>query len=508
MNLIDKLSWSLRHCRKRFFESLLIVFAVGLGIAVIVAILSIVFNTQSQLADVMGRDEYFRTFRIYSAAHFSSFSSQEPILSVVKERPDTPLQISLAELDNLQNSLPEGMHVFVEQNFSYPSPLLPLSDEEDAQQFPQKGYVSLTSRRVDETVTVKNEESDVQGTSENETDIEEADTAHMSSGGSINLDTGESVSYTSYFPSIHEQYDTIFLTATTLPYFDFKQFEVALGNWFVAEDIEKGNQVIVLTDKLAKRLFPEEAPIGKQVLISQFGIDGDIQYEVIGVLAPLSEEQEQNVFFDERAKQAYIPVTAAPRYPEVAADGNRDIEFDSFIIGVDAEMDVAKSAEIIQAEMSQRYGELAVVQNYYLSSQSADDQVQSIYIIIGIFASLGLVIAVINILNLMLARVLRRTKSVGLSIALGAYKRSIFSQFFLEALLLGIIGAVLGILFSFGLLQIINNIAGMASGMKLVFGFKEILTGCGLGLLVSLLFGIYPAYQGAQINPVDALRTD
>ena len=298
MILIDKLSWSLRHCRKRFFESLLIVFAIGLGIAVIVAILSIVFNTQSQLADVMGRDEYFRTFRIYSAANFSSFSSQEPILSIVKERPETPLQISLAELDNLQNSLPEGMHVFVEQNFSYPSPLLPLSDEEDAQQFPQEGYVSLTSGRVDETVTVKDEESDVQGTSENET--------------------------------IHEQYDTIFLTATTLPYFDFKQFEVALGNWFVAEDIEKGNQVIVLTDKLAKRLFPEEAPIGKQVLISQFGIDGDIQYEVIGVLAPLSEEQEQNVFFDERAKQAYIPVTAAPRYPEVAADGNRDIEFDSY----------------------------------------------------------------------------------------------------------------------------------------------------------------------------------
>lgn len=476
MILIDKLSWSLRHCRKRFFESLLIVFAIGLGIAVIVAILSIVFNTQSQLADVMGRDEYFRTFRIYSAANFSSYSSQEPILSIVKERPETPLQISLAELDNLQNSLPEGMHVFVEQNFSYPSPLLPLSDEEDAQQFPQEGYVSLTSGRVDETVTVKSEESDVEETSENKT--------------------------------IHEQYDTIFLTATTLPYFDFKQFEVALGNWFVAEDIEKSNQVIVLTDKLAKRLFPEEAPIGKQVLISQFGIDGDIQYEVIGVLAPLSEEQEQNVFFDERAKQAYIPVTAAPRYPEAAADGNRDIEFGSFIIGVDAEMDVAKSAEIIQAEMSQRYGELAVVQNYYLSSQSADDQIQSIYIIIGIFASLGLVIAVINILNLMLARVLKRTKSVGLSIALGAYKRSVFSQFFLEALLLGIIGAVLGILFSFGLLQIINNIPGIASGMKLVFGFKEILTGCGLGLLVSLLFGIYPAYQGAQINPVDALRTD
>lgn len=475
MILIDKLSWSLRHCRKRFFESLLIVFAIGLGIAVIVAILSIVFNTQSQLADVMGRDEYFRTFRIYSAAHFSSYSSQEPILSVVKERPDTPLQISLAELDNLQNSLPEGMHVFVEQNFSYPSPLLPLSDEEDSQQFPQR-YVSFTSRSAGKTVTVESEENDMQGTSEYET--------------------------------IYEQYDTIFLTATTLPYIDFKQFEVALGNWFVAEDIEKGNQVIVLTDKLANRLFPEEAPIGKQVLISQFGIDGDIQYEVIGVLAPLSEEQEQNVFFDERAKQAYIPVTAAPRYPEAAADGDRDIEFDSFIIGVDAEMDVAKSAEIIQAEMSQRYGELAVVQNYHLSSQSTDDQLQSLYIIIGIFASLGLVIAVINILNLMLARVLRRTKSVGLSIALGAYKRSVFSQLFLEALLLGIIGAVLGILFSFGLLQIINNIPGIASGMKLVFGFKEILTGCGLGLLVSLLFGIYPAYQGAQINPVDALRTD
>ena len=86
MNFVDKLSWSIRHARKRLFESLLIVFAIGLGIAVIVAILSVVFNAQSQLAGVGRDDVYFREFRIYSSAHFSSFSGQEPILSVIERR--------------------------------------------------------------------------------------------------------------------------------------------------------------------------------------------------------------------------------------------------------------------------------------------------------------------------------------------------------------------------------------------------------------------------------------
>ncbi len=522
MNFVDKLSWSIRHARKRLFESLLIVFAIGLGIAVIVAILSVVFNAQSQLAGVGRNDVYFREFRIYSSAHFSSFSGQEPILSVIEERPDIPLQVSLAELDDLQKSLPEGMYVFVEENYSNPSPLLPFEEDPEADTPGKHSYRSFTTsvRSVDSFSV------EMEGTVDStEPEVGDSDSDHVELDEDIfdnqtiemepeSLQTFETSLRSStvgieseYGPSMYDLYETILLTAVTLPYQHFNELEVALGNWFETIDIESGNKVIVLTDELAQRLFPEENPIGKMVPVSNYD-EQTIHYEVIGVLAPMSEEDQKDLFYRGDFNVGYIPITAAPRYGGFDESEISDRTFDFFIIGVSKDMDIAKSTEIIQAEIKLRYGELATVQNFYLSSDSVDGQIQSIYIIIGIFASLGLVIAVINILNLMLARVLRRTKSVGLSIALGAHKGSVFGQFLLEALSLGVFGAGLGIGLSYGLLQILNSVLGMPTEMGLTFGYKEILSGCGLGLLVSLIFGIYPAYQGAQINPIDALRAD
>ena len=102
----------------------------------------------------------------------------------------------------------------------------------------------------------------------------------------------------------------------------------------------------------------------------------------------------------------------------------------------------------------------------------------------------------------MLARVLRRTKSVGLSMALGSSKRGVFSQFLLEAVVLGLLGAVTGICFTYGLLKLLSKLLYTDISLDLI----SAASGFGLGLLVSLLFGVYPAYQASLINPVDALR--
>ena len=100
-----------------------------------------------------------------------------------------------------------------------------------------------------------------------------------------------------------------------------------------------------------------------------------------------------------------------------------------------------------------------------------------IYIIIALFASIGLVIAVINILNLMLARVLRRVKSIGLSIALGSSKQGVFSQFLLEAVVLGFLGAGLGIGLSFGLMKLLTRLIYL----EFTLGAASIAAAFGLG---------------------------
>ena len=219
-------------------------------------------------------------------------------------------------------------------------------------------------------------------------------------------------------------------------------------------------------------------------------------------MAPVEEEEELYSYPGMNRYLAFAPFTAMP-YHAVSQD--QEVILNSFIVGVEKGTDLAQASEIIQAEIKQRYGDLAVVSNSYITMTSIEQSNYAIYIIVAIFASLGLIIAVINILNLMLARVLRRTKSVGLSMALGSTKSAVFGQFLLEAVLLGLTGAVVGTGLSFVLLK---EVVSKLIMTEVPLGITGIAAGCGLGLLVSLLFGVYPAYQGAIINPVDALRNE
>ena len=495
MGLIGQLRWSLRHCRKRLFESVLIIFAVGLGIAVIVSIIALIGSARAQLR-APESSEWMRTFRVYSAAHFHSSSGREPVLQVVQERPTEPLQVPLNELKVLQDALPEGMHVFVEQTYSFPTRLLPKTQDES--EAPLGQYESLVPSSGGAYVRFSQGAVAPTGT---------AVTIEVNHEEELEADGGEQpvvekVESFTRFDQLYEQYDSIYITGTTPEYFDFKQYEIAQGNLFFDDDLINGSEVLVLSYKLAERLFGDTDPIGQRIPVELFSnIEQQMEFTVIGVLAPFTDEQEEHVFFGENQYYAYAPYTAIPHVRSLYSD--QEILLDSFIIGVDYGVDLAWASEIINAEIEQRYGDLAVVSSSYISVSELNTS-NSIYIIIAIFASLGLVIAVINILNLMLARVLRRTKSVGLSMALGSSKRGVFSQFLLEAVVLGLLGAVTGICFTYGLLKLLSKLLYTDISLDLI----SAASGFGLGLLVSLLFGVYPAYQASLINPVDALRND
>ena len=303
--------------------------------------------------------------------------------------------------------------------------------------------------------------------------------------------------------TMREQYEYINMVGTTISYFDFKQYRIAKGNLFVEADIANGSRVMVLSDQLANRIFPDQDPIGQHIPIEIFGMEQDVLYTVIGVLAPFEENESFSISMAFGEYPAFVPITAMPSSWTAGAD--QETLLDNFVIGVEDGIDLAEASEIIQAEIRQRYGDLGIVDNSYLVLTEQNNSSYSLYIIIAIFASLGLVIAAINILNLMLARVLRRTKSIGLAMALGSAKSTVFGQFLLEAVILGLTGAVVGIGLSFAL---VKGIISKLILTEISFGITSIAAGCGLGLLVSLLFGVYPAYQGAAIDPVDALRTE
>ena len=127
-----------------------------------------------------------------------------------------------------------------------------------------------------------------------------------------------------------------------------------------------------------------------------------------------------------------------------------------------------------------------------------------------LFASCGLVIAALNITNLMLARVLVRTRAIGISGALGASSRTIFSAFLLESLLLGVAGSLLGVLCAFGIRSgletTLNAGASLRTRIDLTLYPIHFAFGLSIALVICLIFGAYPAWIASRIRPAEALR--
>ena len=437
MLLIDQLTWSFRHSKRQFFESLLVVLAIGLGVAVIVTVLTLFLSVNQEYKQIQEQD-YFRTFEVLSSEDRMSYGDQAPLVLLGEERQREAFSFTISEMEELQAHLPDNMYAFAENMYGVKSPLLPEEEESEEQ--------SLRSRFM---------------------------------GGR----------------------NDFFLTATTANYFQFKNMSLQSGSWFVQDDVDKGNPVVVLSHKLAERLYGDEDPVGKTLPIDLGEGWEQIEYTVIGVLG-LPEDTDYYTAFSQ-IERGYIPLRSSPY--ELSGRGYRS-QLGSISVGVDPGTDLVTAYERIKTEVQLKWGEKLAVRSPFQELQEMRKTMTRYALLIGSLASVGLIIAVVNILNLMLARVLKRTKSVGLSMALGSSRALVFRQFLMEAIVLGVMGAVLGIVLSFGLASLLQNRLNMTLMDEMVG--EQILLGVGIGLIVSLLFGVYPAYQGARIDPVDALRTD
>ncbi|HHU61001.1 MAG TPA: ABC transporter permease [Natronincola sp.] len=298
-----------------------------------------------------------------------------------------------------------------------------------------------------------------------------------------------------------------FYLVNTIPtYFKFKDVELLTGSWFLEDDVTNKAQVIVLADTLAELLFGRVDVLGEIIPIRSYWGEDTLYYEVIGVF---KVEEEDSPYSDHQNRRTgYAPLSASPlQSDDYGFNGDQDSRYNFISVGIERGADLYQAKEIIEGEAALLWDEGFVIESYLGDIDEFKKQMFTFSLVIGSFASVGLVIAVINILNLMLARVLKRTKSVGLSMALGGTKRQVFRQFLLEALSLGILGSFLGVLLSFGINKILTRTLG--SGFSLEgAAWEQILFGLGIGIIISLFFGVYPAYLGAKTNPVDALRTD
>jgi putative ABC transport system permease protein len=175
-------------------------------------------------------------------------------------------------------------------------------------------------------------------------------------------------------------------------------------------------------------------------------------------------------------------------------------EFTYIMAQADSVDTVASAAKAIKAALGKGYSAVT-----YESAKSTVNQILgSIQAVLGGIAAISLVVAGIGIINTMTVSVLERTREIGVLKAIGAKSKQVMLMFISEAMLTGLIGGILGVIVGYSLSGLIGNIIGIAATTSWINGILVI----GFAVLTTTLSGLYPAWRAANLNPVEALRSE
>ncbi|MEM7333068.1 MAG: ABC transporter permease [Chloroflexota bacterium] len=289
------------------------------------------------------------------------------------------------------------------------------------------------------------------------------------------------------------------ISGTTPEFTDLRDFYPIVGNFFNEQDLAAGARVAVLGQTAYENLFPNgENPIGETIRVNNLNL------RIIGLM-----EEKGGSGFNDQDDVILIPITTAQRrlFPARRADGK---------VGVDALNVQAISEERTDAAVAQIGFVLRETHN--ISFRAEDDfQILSQDELVGAFsqitgvltiflafiASISLVVGGIGIMNIMLVSVTERTREIGLRKALGARPRAILTQFLIEAIVLSVVGGLIGLLIGMAGAFIIGNFSDLLTP---VLAWDSVVLAIGVSTIVGLFFGIFPARRAAGLNPIDALR--
>jgi putative ABC transport system permease protein len=285
------------------------------------------------------------------------------------------------------------------------------------------------------------------------------------------------------------------ITANYLGMNNMDEFQA--GDGLTQNDLDAKARVAVIGSDAAVELFGDEYALGKS-----FKING-VEYEVVGVLAAqgqtFSGDVDENIF---------IPLTTAQTrlYPARTRTGDRAV---STIIAQAASEDQAEMAETqITAVLREEHALAADDEDDFTTFSQTEllDTVSTITgtltAFLGAIAAISLLVGGIGIMNIMLVSVTERTREIGIRKAVGALKRDILAQFLMESVLMSVLGGLLGIALGWTLAMVGSNALGMTS----VVDPATVLLATGFAAAVGLIFGLYPAWRAASLQPIEALR--
>jgi len=279
-------------------------------------------------------------------------------------------------------------------------------------------------------------------------------------------------------------------------FIDIQGLEFEEGRFYNESEANSAAPVVVIGYEIAKSLFEESEPIGKKIRL--YGQ----RFTVIGVL---KKKGSGLSFGNNNDTSAFIPVNFAR---QIFGDNNKSVV--NVIIfkpqsGVDME---AYKAEITQKLRNFRGLKAGEIDNFFINVFSGftdliDGIISKMNVVGWIISGFSLLVGGFGIANIMFVSVKERTNLIGIQKSLGAKNRFILFQFLFEAIILSVIGGIIGLF----MVWIIALILTKSLEFEFVLGFGNILLGTGLAAIIGLISGILPAISASKLDPVEAIRT-
>ena len=291
--------------------------------------------------------------------------------------------------------------------------------------------------------------------------------------------------------------DSVAILGTTPDFPSVRDMTIASGRYFTQAEVDEKQKVAVLGSALATELFGNSSPIGEVVTV------GNTKLVVIGVFNPKGTVGNTN--YDQ---QLYTPITVVfQKFTDSFFARMRGDRVGLIFVQVDPKANLNEVILQIKLLLSKRHNVSLEQPDFTITTQQDIIKTQEATTaafrnLLAWVAAVSLLVGGIGIMNIMLVSVTERTREIGIRQSVGASPSDIRWQFLTEALLLSLVGGLIGVLAGIGGAWLF----GKLGGMRTVVAPESILLAFSSAAAVGVFFGYYPANKASRLDPIEALR--